>query len=261
MTSRKNLNNIPLHRTYHENSKNLEIDPVDKSEAPQDWFEVEYKTYDRGEKIDLPCPDPVETVPLERTIDTRRSPVTFEPTSIGRETLGRLLARTAGITERGETDDDHLRAYPSGGARYPLELYTTVLRAKQVETGVYHYDVRQNALNKTPQDDVHEFSEFVYGSLENAVMLVFVTADLERTTKKYGERGYRYANLEAGHAMQNLCLVSESVGLGCRPYGGFLEDQADEYLCLHGNETTLYVGAVGRPATASQHDNNEDESR
>lgn len=251
MTSRKHLNDIALHRLYHENSKNFEIDSADISNLPDDWLTVHYKTYDHAEIIDLPWPDANETVTLERAIDARRSPKKFESATISRESLGRLLTRTAGITKRGETDDNHLRAYPSGGALYPLEIYPVVLCSRQIDSGVYHYNVRENVLEQIPQNDVHQYTEFIYGSVENAVLLVFITADLNRTTRKYGERGYRYAAYEAGHVMQNLCLMAEGIGLGCRPYGGFIEDQADEYLRLHSNETTLYIGAVGRPVGRS----------
>lgn len=247
MTSRKHLNDIELHRLYHENSKNLEIDPVDKPKVPDNWSTIDYKTYEHAETVDLSYPDPNETFSIERTIDGRRSPNDFKPATISKDIISRLLTRTAGITKRGQTDNDHLRAYPSGGARYPLEIYPVISCSEQINDGVYHYNVRENILERVPQNDVYRYTEFISGSVENALLLVFVTADLERTVQKYGERGYRYTSYEAGHLMQNLCLMAESVGLGCRPYGGFIEDQADEYLRLNGNETTLYIGAVGSP--------------
>lgn len=36
----------------------------------------------------------------------------------------------------------------------------------------------------------------------------------ERTMEKYGDRGYRFILLDAGHMSQNLYLVSEFLGLG-----------------------------------------------
>jgi SagB-type dehydrogenase family enzyme len=84
---------------------------------------------------------------------------------------------------------------------------------------------------------------------QSAAVAVLFTAKMDRTTRKYGERGYRYALFEAGHAMQNLCLGAQSLGLSCRPYGGFIEDKADELLGVHDDETTLYLGFVGRSST------------
>lgn len=253
MTSRKRIHDTPLHRVYHENSKNFEIDPISESEMPSEWLEIEYKTYDHAETTPLPRLDTEadETISLEAVIDSRRSTSSFDPASVTRDELAQLVTRTAGITWRGDTDHDHRRAYPSGGARYPLEFYPVILRSDHVEMGVYHYNVRSNCLERLPQDDTHRYEEFLYGSVEGASLLMFVTAKLDRTTRKYGERGYRYANLEAGHAMQNLCLVAESLGLACRPYGGFLEGEADDYLRLNDDETTLYIGIVGKPAARS----------
>lgn len=265
MTSRKRIHDMPLHRVYHENSKNLQIDPITKSEMPSEWLEIEYKSYDHVETTPLPRLDTKgdETVPLHAAIGSRRSPASFDPVDITRDELAQLLTKTAGITGRGDSNHEHRRAYPSGGARYPLEFYPVVLRSDHVERGVYHYNVRANSLERLPQDDTHRYEGFLYGSVEGAALLLFVTAKLDRTTRKYGERGYRYANLEAGHAMQNLCLMAESLGLACRPYGGFLENEADDYLRLNDDETTLYIGVVGKPAAQStappneEHDENQ----
>lgn len=46
-----------------------------------------------------------------------------------------------------------------------------------------------------------------------------------RSLTKYGDRGYRYALLEAGHTMQNLNLAVSALGLGCVNLGGFYDDE------------------------------------
>jgi len=48
------------------------------------------------------------------------------------------------------------------------------------------------------------------------------TAEVARMKYRYGERGYRYLHLDAGHVCQNLYLAAEAIGCGrarCRLYG------------------------------------------
>ena len=47
---------------------------------------------------------------------------------------------------------------------------------------------------------------------------------------KYGQRGYRYVWIEAGHLAQNLYLVSGALGLASVALGGFFDDEADALL-------------------------------
>jgi SagB-type dehydrogenase family enzyme len=45
-----------------------------------------------------------------------------------------------------------------------------------------------------------------------------------RTSCKYGDRGYRFGLIEAGHAAQNLALVGTALGIGITPVGGFADE-------------------------------------
>ena len=66
---------------------------------------------------------------------------------------------------------------------------------------------------------------------------------------KYGQRGYRFALLEAGHVAQNAALVAAALRLSLLPYGGFYDARLDEILGLDGlDECTvhlLFVGGAG----------------
>ncbi|WP_251344635.1 SagB/ThcOx family dehydrogenase [Haloplanus halophilus] len=249
MTSRKSLDGRRLRWIFHESSKNFELGEVRKAGGTlENWSEIDYKQYDAGTTIPLSSDVDLDE-PLRAAISERRSPklgaVEQRPVSI--EDLSACIGEAAGITQYGETDDDHYRAYPSGGARYPLEVYVTVLAGDDLAEGVYHYDVKENCLAQLRTDSAVTDLDFFYRDIrENVSVVVFVTARMERTTRKYGERGYRYANVEAGHLMQNVCLLAEARGLACRPYGGFIEDRADSYLRLQNEpETTLYTGLLG----------------
>jgi SagB-type dehydrogenase family enzyme len=63
---------------------------------------------------------------------------------------------------------------------------------------------------------------------------------------KYGQRGYRYVWIEAGHLGQNLYLVSGALGLASLALGGFYDDEANALLGVGGDEKTIYAMCVGQ---------------
>jgi SagB-type dehydrogenase family enzyme len=76
---------------------------------------------------------------------------------------------------------------------------------------------------------------------------------VERLMHKYGDRGYRYILLEAGHAAQNMCLAAASLDLGALPVGGFFDSYVAELLELNQEqEALLYALGFGRPATVDR---------
>ena len=67
-----------------------------------------------------------------------------------------------------------------------------------------------------------------------------------RSRFKYGERGYRFALLEAGHAAQNMLLAATALALAALPLGGFYDRRLDELVGADGlDEATLYAIALG----------------
>ena len=90
--------------------------------------------------------------------------------------------------------------------------------------------------------------ELIYaqGLWDNASGVLVLTASFEKTQVKYGERGYRFVLLDAGHLAQNILLVCEDLGLAAIPLGGFDDDGLANELQLHGElETPLYVIFIG----------------
>ena len=146
-----------------------------------------------------------------------------------------------------------LRAVPSGGALYPLELYAAVLRVGELEPGLYHFDPLSPGLEVIRLGLLAEelaalstYPEIVC----SCPVLVFVAAIFGRTRFKYGLRGYRFALLEAGHVAQNIVLAATALGLAALPLGAFYDRRTDAFLGLDGvNESTLYGIALGREPT------------
>jgi SagB-type dehydrogenase family enzyme len=186
-------------------------------------------------------------------IGERRSCRQFDERPIKARDLSALLYAAYGVTHALESDDGRhalaLRAVPSGGALYPLELYVAVLRGEGLGPGLYHFDplerslaVVRDSLAAGELTPLSTYPEIVAGS----AAVLFVAAVFGRSRFKYGVRGYRFALLEAGHVGQNVLLAATALGLGAVPLGGYYDRLTDEFLGLDGvNESTLYTLAVG----------------
>jgi SagB-type dehydrogenase family enzyme len=145
--------------------------------------------------------------------------------------------------------EQKLRAIPSGGALYPLELYVAAFNVSGLSPGIYHYNVEAHALEAVRTGRFSaEFGRAVfYEDMFKDVSATFViTGRIRRSFIKYGERSYRFMTLEAGHLGQNICLASFALDLGCLMLGGFFDDDIDDLLGVDGvNEMTLYTATVG----------------
>ncbi|HEY4098737.1 MAG TPA: nitroreductase family protein [Baekduia sp.] len=141
---------------------------------------------------------------------------------------------------------------PSAGALYPLALHVLLREpAGEAEPGLWWSDPASGALHRVGEapDDVLDL--FV-AEPALAVLLaadgpiVFVSADLARPSRKYGARGYRYALLEAGAAMQNAHLAATERDLPLRAIGGIADGAVHRLLDLPDTGVALLALLVGR---------------
>ncbi|MDO8726664.1 MAG: SagB/ThcOx family dehydrogenase [Candidatus Methanoperedens sp.] len=100
------------------------------------------------------------------------------------------------------------RNVPSAGSRHALETYLLINNVRGVPEGMYRFLAMK---------------------------------------WRYGERGYRYLHLDAGHACQNLYLGAGSVDCGVCAIAAFSDDDMNDLLMLDGVERfVIYVATVGR---------------
>lgn len=223
--------------------------PTDDSEWPKSWTTIFYKTYGLLPKYFLSRKAPEHDPSLFPSITNRTSERSFTSTPITKEELSTLLLYSCGEVIHNESSTK--RAQPSGGPRYPVEAYMLVFRPHDdLPAGVYHYNVRDHALEcmgtrEFTKTDIEKL--FVYPWVQNAAAVMVLTGVFVRTKEKYGQRGYRYALLEAGHIGQNVYLVSQALGLGCCGVGATYDTALEELLDIDGeHEGVLYTLAVGK---------------
>lgn len=238
---------LPL--LYHLNSEPwLNIEAYNDPAA-----EVRFKDMSDGGFVALPHAD--GDSPLRKLLRTRRSCRDYEARSMPLQILASLLESTYGCIGAAPFADGHeglRRPVPSAGGLYPLEFYVATTAVDGLADGIHHYHAlhhRLEGVSSHGRPDLRQhFLEQYY--LENANVIVFITAVFERCLRKYGSRGYRYVLLEAGHAAQTLCLVAAECNLATLCVGGFRDALLNRWIGLDGRtEAVLYCIAVGYAAT------------
>lgn len=141
---------------------------------------------------------------------------------------------------------------PSAGALRPLVLHLLVVHdLPGLPRGLWWSDPQHGVLRRVadaPADlgalfvDEPTTSELV--AAENPI--IFVSADLARPSRKYGARGYRYALIEAGGAMQTASLVAAELGVPLRVIGGIDDGRVHALLELPPSAVSLLALLVGR---------------
>ncbi len=191
------------------------------------------------ERITLPRPVLKGGVSVEEAIEARRSVRSFLSEEPEIRQTGQLLWAAQGITE----ERRGLRAAPSAGATYPLEVYLVN------KDGVYSYKPAEHALEPVKQGDMRgdlSRAAFGQGFVAQAPVNIVITAVYTRTERRYGERARRYVHMEAGHAAQNIHLQAAALGLGSVPVGAFRDGEVKDALSLPEGREPVYIIPVGR---------------
>jgi SagB-type dehydrogenase family enzyme len=219
-----------------------------------------YRSYRTQPQIALPSLPAPLAMPLGETLQRRESVRTFADRAIDIAQLSQLLGASYGVSREIPLPDgsavQRLRPAPSAGALFPIEMYVLSLRVDGLGEGVYHYQPRGHLLECMHTGDLRATVQraVLYPEImANASVLVILAAIFQRTRFKYGERGYRFAHLDAGHIAQNLCLVSVALDLGAVPMGGFVDNELNRLVDMNGvDEAVLYSIVVGQPERQSQ---------
>jgi SagB-type dehydrogenase family enzyme len=194
--------------------------------------------------IRLPAPALKGEVSLEETLVNRRSAREYAATPLSLGNISQLLWAAQGITAQWGG-----RTAPSAGGIYPLEVYLVTGNAEGLTPGVYQYRPAGHDIVKIKDGDMRE--NLARAALDqtwvkDGAIDIVITAVYARTTGKYGSRGQRYADMEAGHAAQNICLQATALNLGLVTVGAFSDERVTGLLGIPASEVPLYIIPVGR---------------
>jgi SagB-type dehydrogenase family enzyme len=249
---------------FHESSKltrrnaqmlSRRVDSIQRDENLQRMMWAAWKSYEGAPRIPLPSPS-LGTMSVEDAFSQRRSQVgRFAGGPINVDALASLLRYTYGPTlavmsDRFETGELLLRATPSAGGLYPLEIYPLVFDVEGCAPGIYHYDVRNHALEQLraglTRDDFYPCTNYRAFAETSSVVLA-VTAVMRRTLSKYLFRGYRFVSYDVGCLLQSMYLSATALGVGACALGGFFDDLVGNLLDIDNvDENVMMCFALGQ---------------
>ena len=207
---------------------------------------------DSSVTVELTAPQAIQVpeVSLRQVIEQRRSVRRYTRDPLTLPELSFLLWCTQGVRE---TVQGHatFRNVPSAGARHALETYLLVNRVSGVDAGIYRYlpiEHRLLALSRRAGIANRITRACFDQSFVESSAVTFIWAAVPyRMSWRYGERGYRYLHLDAGHVCQNLYLAGESIGCGVCAIAAFSDDDINTLLDLDGEQRfVIYLAALGK---------------
>jgi SagB-type dehydrogenase family enzyme len=123
----------------------------------------------------------------------------------GLDTLGALLQLALGITAWKSYGPDRwaLRANPSSGNLHPTEAYVFVQGMAGLADGIHHY---------RPEDHALELRAAFATASSTPRLGILLASAMWREAWKYGERAFRYCQLDTGHAAGALRYAAAALG-------------------------------------------------
>jgi SagB-type dehydrogenase family enzyme len=203
-----------------------------------------YKDVGNGQGVPLPDVDLAPNMSLAQTLEQRRSLRGYADRAITSAELAWVVWAATGVTSA-----NGYRTAPSAGALYPIETYVAANRVDGIDAGLYHVDVRAQALGRVREGSVAGdlmIAGLGQDFLRRAPAVIVLSGLFQRTRWKYRERHYRYVSWEGGHVAQNVYLAAEAAGLGACMVGAFLDGAINDLLRIDGRqEAALAVIALG----------------
>lgn len=261
----KKIKSIPLHELFHRNSELSSLihhkftNGISNAILDNEFIDECINgniLYNENKTIKLPEPNlKLSDHNVFDIIRNRRSIRSFSHQAISLAELSTILFHSGGVTGEYEQREGkpHMKlyAYPSAGGLKPLHMYVFISNVDNISPGIYYYNPIENSL-KVIEEDLRN-SDFKKITLSyhlrlNASFVIYILGNLYLTGYKYGDRGYRFMTLEAGHLAQNLYLTSTAIGAGAVASGGFLDRDILELLNLEDSDMfVMYEVIVGKP--------------
>ncbi len=186
--------------------------------------------------LDLPDPSQLPEEPLESVIRRRASTRRFARKPLPFSDLSAIL-------EYGT------RSFPYDAPREPLnDLYVNVHAVAPLDSGAYVFRREHRALQQLKPGDFRRDSRYLCLEQDlggDASATVFFLADLRDILARYGNRGYRLAQLEAGIIGGKFYLAAYALGRGATGLT-FYDDDVTAFFSPHAHgKSAIFVMALG----------------
>lgn len=192
---------------YHETTKHAQHRYA-RSLGYMDWNTQPdpFRHYNGTEKLSLPLAMEHTTPPYHLLDhDLPAAPLL-------KESLSQLLQFSMGLAAWKESGGSSwaVRCNASSGNLHPTESYVIlppVLQEQDAKTTVYHYAPKDHTLELLASCETDFWDKLPEGSF-----LIGLCSITWREVWKYGERAFRYCQLDAGHAWQAFVISAKMLG-------------------------------------------------
>jgi SagB-type dehydrogenase family enzyme len=130
-----------------------------------------------------------------------------------------------------------------------VDIYLIVNEVTGIPPGAYYFRGAEDRLELLKEGEFRPWAGFL--GLEqtlpaDASAVVFFLADLRRVLDRFGNRGYRVAQLEAGILGGRMYLAAYSLGLGATGLT-FYDDEIVDFFSPHAEgKDAIFMVALGR---------------
>jgi len=204
------------------------------------------KVYEGVKVISLPKPREIGES-FQKVILSRSSTRKFKEEKVDILTISDLLYFSIGV--RRKDGEIIYRMFPSAGGLAETEVYLIPF-ISDLETSVYHYNPLGHSLEKLNNEIQLEIlkSNIISSipDINTIPLLIILTTRYWKVLVKYGNRGARFALIDAGIVMENLYLVATALSLGICAVGGFNDYIFNMALNLKESEVVIGVLVVGK---------------
>ncbi len=183
---------------------------------------------------------PEPSRPLGEVIRRRGSTRRFRLAPIGLDQLGSILVSS---TQGFEAD------FLNGSETTLLDIYLIVNSVDDLPSGAYFFHQPPSSLEQLKEGLFRRTAGYL--CLEQplaaeASAVVFFLSDLRKVLRRFGNRGYRAAQLEAGVIGGRMYLAAYSLGLGATGLT-FYDDEVTTFFEPHAQgKDAIFVVALGR---------------
>lgn len=182
------------------------------------------------------------------------TPGSIEPVALDAQSVGALLELSMSISAWKEYGPDRwaLRCNPSSGNLHPTEAYVVARNVPGLTDGLHHYLSRDHALELRRADTRRSDAP--------ARLWIGLSSVQWREAWKYGERAFRYCQLDVGHALGALRYAAGTLGwratlveaLGSAELAAVMGlDRADDFAGVEDEDAELLVAIEASPSTAA----------
>lgn len=213
---------------YHEATKH-HFHQYARSAGYMDWRNQPnpFRTYEGLPSVPLI----VEPAAAPLSMAALHGPAQGDPRALDRLTLSIFLAHSLALSAWKAAGPSRwsLRINPSSGNLHPTECYLMLPALADAPAGIYHYNAFDHTLTRRIDlaDTVPAAWAGHYGGAGFAVALSSIPW---RESWKYGERAFRYCQLDAGHAVAALRYAARLNGWQLTCLTGAGDDQISAVL-------------------------------